>query len=250
MLFLKPRTAFSRGQNPPDTEGNTSDIFKTVFSPLLCKKCLGGFKPVIPPLCTRCGVPFESGGNTGHVCGSCIKNPPSFDMARAAGRYEGVLNLLIQRFKYKGKTGLSEPLSMLLFACLKNHWLPDTINMIAPVPLHARRMRKRGFNQAALLLNHLSAARVEDLFGGQVRIMRDLLQRTRNTMPQTGLARDQRKKNIKKAFCLKPGIDVQGKQIVIVDDVMTTGATVSECAVTLLNAGAKGVDVLTLARAG
>jgi len=160
------------------------------------------------------------------------------------------LTRVIHCFKYKGKVQLADPLAELLLTAYSSFWEIDSIDIILPVPLHIKRFRKRGFNQAYLLVRNWN------ILAGQSRcrpadlqIERDLLVRTVATEPQSALGRAKRAVNIKNAFDLKDRDKVKDKRILLIDDVYTTGATVDECARLLLNCGARHVDVLTLARA-
>ena len=157
---------------------------------------------------------------------------------------------VIHCFKYKGKVQLANPLAELLWTAFRLFWEPDGIDIILPVPLHKKRFRMRGFNQAYLLVSSWN------ILGGQhpdhpipLQIERNLLVRAAATIPQSALGRAQRAVNIKNAFGLNDPDQLIDKRILLIDDVYTTGATVNECTRLLLNRGARYVDVLTLARA-
>jgi ComF family protein len=183
-----------------------------------------------------------------HPCGECIDYPKAYEKARSFGIYDRALMKLIHALKYKGRVELSRPLGFLLFSTLIRYWAPERIDLIMPVPLHIKRFRKRGFNQAFLFIRQWPALAKDTGFRlPNKKISRDVLVKNRQTVRQTGLDRTSRKKNVKNAFSLKqPGL-IKGKRILIVDDVYTTGATVNECARILMRGGAKNVDVLTLA---
>jgi len=171
-------------------------------------------------------------------------------MARSSGVYDRVLMKTIHRLKYNGKIQLAGPLGMLLFVTFIHCWANETIDWIIPVPLHAKRMRKRGFNPSFLLVrNWAYYANAMQTKRPCISVDRNTLVRKRWTEPQTGLVRTQRMANIKNAFGINAAMDIIGKRILLVDDVFTTGATVDECAKVLLHGGAERVDVLTLARA-
>jgi ComF family protein len=179
----------------------------------------------------------------GVLCGPCGDEPFVFDQARSFGLYEGALREIIGQFKYRGLLPLAKPLGNCLTHALDRLELDGgSIDLILPVPLHRTRERQRGFNQAAML-----AARIGRLRGLRV-AGRDCV-RIRNTPPQTGLGRAERRKNVKGAFAVPKPERVRGLNVLLVDDVMTTGATADSCARALNDAGAKGVWVLTLARA-
>ena len=185
---------------------------------------------------------FKSRVGRDHRCGRCLDWPGVFNRARATGIYDGSLKIAIHAIKFKGKTSLAAPLGGLLFDTYRQYWRAGDIDIIAPVPLHRRRFRQRGFNQAYLLARQWALP-------AETVMVRDLLSRNRATAPQTGLDRRQRRINIKNAFSLtRPGQSV-GKRVLLVDDVLTTGATADACAAVLIQDGAERVDVLTLARA-
>jgi ComF family protein len=165
-----------------------------------------------------------------------------FTRARAAGIYDQTLRNAIHALKFKGRVRLAVPLGALLFDTFQHYWATGDIDVVAPVPLHRLRFRRRGFNQAYLLVRHW-------VLPGETAVIRDLLVRHRSTAPQTGLDRHQRRMNIKNAFSAGHPGQSAGKRVLLVDDVLTTGATVDACAGVLIKDGAKRVDVLTLARA-
>ncbi len=219
----------------------------------LCDICAQAFQAVRSPLCPQCGQPFASSHGPDHVCGQCQEHPFRFSAARAAGLYEGGLRTAIQQLKYQGRDALAQPLGSFLWQTLRHHWDPAQIDRVIPVPLHPRRLRQRGFNQAALLVREWP--RLAKRQGYQVPpdwIDRRTLRRERPTQPQTGLKREERVTNLRRAFQVNPrksGPGVKHLRVLLVDDVMTTGTTADACAQTLLAAGAAEVRVLTLARA-
>jgi ComF family protein len=214
-----------------------------------CRKCIVGFTPVASPMCLRCGIMFVSRKGPDHVCGTCITLPGNFRMARSAGVYETALMEAIHCLKYKGKRQLMGPLGAILFSTFIRHWKTKDIDMVIPVPLHIKRFKKRGFNQAYLLIrNWPKIAKSVNVSFSDVNICKDILVRQTSTDPQTGLNRKKRMANVKHAFSLKRSSDVKGKRILLVDDVLTTGATADACAHILMRGGAACVDVLTLAQ--
>jgi ComF family protein len=221
-----------------------------VTAPLACPSCRKRFVPVDSPLCTVCGEPFKSREGADHHCQRCLEAERHYDSARACGIYDETLRALIHWFKYKDSPQLARPLGHLLAWGFRRHYAAERIDLVIPVPLHRRRFRRRGFNQAYLLarqgLGRQASGSKERLAGP---VARSLLVRTRRTLPQTGLDRTQRAQNLRRAFALVRPQAVEGRNILIVDDVFTTGATVNECARVLKRAGAGRVDVLTLARA-
>jgi ComF family protein len=187
-----------------------------------------------------------------HLCSRCIRRPPAFVAARAAGVYEGALMQVIHLLKYGGKIQLARPLGRLLYETFRHCGAMAEVDLVVPVPLHRRRFRQRGFNQAYLLVREWPRwSRSPEGGGRSVVVARKALVRRRATAPQTGLGRRQRQANLKNAFA--PGPDavvgqVRGRHVLLVDDVFTTGATVEACARVLLDAGAQAVTVLTVAR--
>ena len=217
---------------------NLRDIFSNLMAQHLCPVCARQFGAAETPICTRCGLIFKSRQGEDHLCGDCLESEKTYGMARAAGVHDQSLMSLIHAYKYDGKVQLAGPLSKLLTAVYERHWRSDFIDLVLPVPLHPARLRKRGFNQAHLLVRSW----------GDV-VARDILQRIRRTSPQTGLGRKERLKNVKGAFAVKDPAIVEERHVLLVDDVYTTGATVQECARILKKCGAAQVDILTVGRA-
>ncbi|MCJ7774612.1 MAG: ComF family protein [Desulfobacterales bacterium] len=224
--------------------------FADLMPSFLCPACLNDFSSIQHPICIRCGKLFKTREGDDHECEDCITFPKYFTIARAAGIYDRSLMTLIHQLKYKGKIQLAKPLGKLLFTSLFNFWGSTGIDVIVPVPLHKKRFKKRGFNQAYLLIKNWEEMNEKvDPRIVFANIDKDLLIRQKHTKPQTGLSRKERIKNIRNAFMVTHPEKVKEKRVLIVDDVYTTGATTNECARILLEHGAKRVDVLTLARA-
>jgi ComF family protein len=216
----------------------------------LCARCTENIIPVRAPMCTCCGLMFKSRVGEDRFCGDCLVSPKRFGKARAAAVYDQALMSVIHRFKYKGKIQLAKPLGGLLLAAFIRYWEQGSIDLVIPVPLYAGRFRKRGFNQAFLLIRSwkkMATAFQVDLSG--IQVGKDILVRTRATASQTGLGRKARAVNIRNAFGVREVEKIEGQRILLVDDVYTTGSTAAECARVLMDGGAKRVDVLTLARA-
>lgn len=230
--------------------GMDAKLFVALMSPLICTNCSGSYMAVESPICSTCGLVFESREGEDHDCGECLNGPKKFRMARSAGVHDKVLMAAIHCLKYKEKIQLARPLGVLLFMAFCRYWNRGNINLIVPIPLHKRKLRSRGFNTSFLLVKEWAF-----IFKAQygtlpvIPVAGDILVRKRWTEPQTGLGRKERLQNIKNAFGVSNPSKVKGKKILLVDDVYTTGATVNECAKVLLKAGAVYVDVLTLARA-
>ena len=207
----------------------------------VCSACWTKLNFIAPPLCVCCGMPFTFEAEAGAICGACAASPPIIARARSALVYDDASRPLILGFKHGDRTHSAAAFGRWL-ARAGGKLLAET-DLIVPVPLHRWRLFGRRFNQAALL-GH-AVARETGL-----RCVPDLLVRQHRTPSQGGLSRSGRRRNVKGAFALRPARRslVQDARILLVDDVLTTGATVSECARVLLRAGAAHVDVLTLAR--
>jgi ComF family protein len=193
---------------------------------------------------------FKSRQGQDHLCGDCITQPKEFRIARAAVAYDQQLMTVVHRFKYAGKIQLAGPLGGLMLNAYMRYWDTEKVDLILPVPLHILKFRKRGFNQSYLLIRRwksISAPMLGERAG--IPVNTNVLIRSKATVSQTGLGRQQRLKNIKGAFKVKNPEEVIAKNLLLVDDVYTTGATANECARVLLKAGAERVDVLTVARA-
>jgi len=207
--------------------------------PLLCSDCLTNIKYINSPCCTCCGAPFQAGQD--HLCSLCMKKIFAFDLARAAVYYHEPVTKLISSLKFNGTlTGLTT-LAQLAQSAPKISDLSEP-NIILPVPLHIKRLRERKFNQA-LVIAHACFP------NNRHKIIGNFLLRHRATSPQTSLSGAERRKNLTGAFSLRNPEQVEDKTILLVDDVFTTGSTVGECAKVLRKAGAKRIEVFTLARA-
>ena len=206
----------------------------------LCDGCMAEVRYLRSPLCVRCGALFAAGNGDDHLCGTCLRRPPPFVLARAIVLYAPPVSTLLQRLKYGGDRTVLSTLSHL---AVPFDFTPfASCDLILPVPLHRKRLRQRGLNQS-LLLSH-------GFFPQNAKAIHpDILVRTRDTVPQTSLGGKERRKNLRSAFAVTRKIDICGKSVCLVDDVLTTGATAIECAVTLIREGAKEIKVLTMARA-
>lgn len=181
-----------------------------------------------------------------HHCGQCLQEPPPFRQARAWAHYHSDADSLqpvsdaIQQFKYHRDLSVGKTLALL--AASHYPFASESYDVLIPVPLHLERLRWRGFNQALLLSRVIGTTH-------QVTVNPFLLERRRSTVPQTQLTGKERRINVNGAFTVLEPNQVKDKRILLVDDVYTSGATVYECAETLMHAGAQVVDVFTLARA-
>lgn len=207
----------------------------------VCAECWKNIKRNLPPFCHCCGRRLKANNITRHICPSCIKRPLHFDRAFSVCVYEGVVKELIHKFKYESKDYLGLTLSRLMTEFIKEYNLPmDFVDVIIPVPLHKIRLREREFNQAQILSNHIASE-------FNKRVLDSCLLRHRYTKTQTELEENQRLLNVKDSFSVAKKGDIKDKNVLLVDDVLTTGATSSEAAFALKNAGANVVFVLTLA---
>jgi ComF family protein len=203
----------------------------------VCPECEGQIEWVESPLCTCCGRVFASRDGADRVCGECQAHPPPFTRARAAAIYEGPVAQAITNFKF-GR--------LMAYLPVMQHWLQRPLcrelvegsDLLAPVPLHPKRLKHRGFNQALFLAQAFPAAP----------LAREAVIRTRHTVPQVGLNPKERQDNVKGAFAVPNPQLVKGKNLLLIDDLFTTGSTVRECARVLRQAGARQVEVLTVAR--
>jgi competence protein ComFC len=197
---------------------------------------------IVPPWCPCCGLPFQQRlVDDYHLCGPCAIHLPSFSGARAFGYYMSELRQMIHSLKFRGRRDLSSLFAPLLASVFHEAWTREEVDLIVPVPLHPKRQRERTFNQAAVLARDL--ARLLAL-----PYREHALSRVRYTPPQVGLSDAERLLNIRQAFVGRQELNA-GKRILLIDDVMTTGATVAGASQALLQAGARRVSVLTLARA-
>jgi ComF family protein len=201
----------------------------------LCAECLSRVPLVEHPLCSCCGGAVAADG----LCARCRTSPLQVERIRSVVYFEGAVREAIHQFKYNGRTALVEPLVDLMVAYWMKH--PMSVDVVVPVPLHAARLRERGYNQAALLAREL-ARRIGLPLNERV------LMRQRATSPQVGLDATQRRENVRAAFSCS-GNDLAGRRVLLIDDVCTTGATLEACAVALHEGGADSVQALTLARA-
>lgn len=232
----------------------------------LCGACWDGITRIAPPYCERCGLPFLTFANTwrpgegtepaplaglrttfavrgagsvpSELCARCVSDAPAYDYARAAGVYTGPLREALHAFKFDGQRALAGPLATLVAEQCAGR-LPADVDALVPVPLGPDRERRRGYNQATLLAERLGPA-----LGAPVRA--GWLVRTRPTSAQSDLTAAERRANVRHAFRAAPAVG--GHHVLVIDDILTTGATATECARALKAAGARTVGVLAVAR--
>jgi ComF family protein len=208
----------------------------------LCAACLESCALIRSPLCRVCGIPFLTAGGDDHLCGNCIAKPPCFTAARGAALFDGPIRELIHRFKYNGRVQLCRPLALLTARRLRPFTEEFSPDLLIPVPLHIKRLRQRGFNQAVLLGEILAREWRLPLSSGNLR-------RIRWTEPQINLSAAERIANVRGAFSVNAPSLIKERRIILVDDVYTTGSTAAECARVLFKADAASVSVITVARA-
>lgn len=208
---------------------------------LVCTECIEAITLNIPPFCQKCGRHILGKYATKNICKDCAHTNFYFDRAWASCRYDDSVREMIHNFKYKNKIGLKKQLSELLIKFVKNYYLPvNHCDYVIPIPLSPSKFREREFNQAQILADELASH-----FG--LKMMDSNLKRIRNTQSQTELEKKLRWQNIQGAFSLKESNLIREKVILVIDDVLTSGATISEAAKTLKEAGAAVVFALTIA---
>jgi competence protein ComFC len=208
----------------------------------LCNDCDAKAVRIVAPFCQKCSEPFEGSITGAFTCTNCAHRTIYFDAAVAAYRGRGIVRQIIHEFKYARQIHLRHVVARWLYAALNDERLRALrFDVIVPVPLHPTRQRERGFNQASLIAELLSA---------QTSIpAKPLLGRTRYTTTQTALDRSERMENLHNAFRLRKNAHVRPLRVLLVDDVLTTGSTLNECARVLKRAGAFSVHAATAARA-
>ena len=212
-------------------------------SDLVCKKCLIKINFNLPPFCKKCGRQIDKKIiiDNKNICFKCRQINFNFDRAWSSCVYEGVIKDLIHQFKYKSKKSLEKLFSSLLLEFINNYHLDkNEIDIIVPVPLHKKKMREREFNQSEILAKYVSSALNKKMSTNN-------LIRLKDTPSQTQLDDHMRWKNVQGTFSLKNPLIFKNKSVLIIDDVLTTGATASEIALMLKKADANTVFLLTLA---
>ena len=207
----------------------------------LCLNCTNKLSRIRAPFCATCSQPFTGAITDSFSCANCANRLLHFEAAVSAYRSRGVTREVVHRFKYGRQIHLRRLLGDWLAETLKDSRLATRrFDLVVPVPLHPARQRERGFNQAELLAVQLR--RVSGL------TVRNVLQRTRYTATQTQFDRSERMENLRGAFRLRRGSNVRDLRMLLVDDVLTTGSTLSECASVLRQSGALSVHAVTVAR--
>ena len=207
----------------------------------LCAACWSRVSFIAPPYCERLGIPFTYDPGPGILSMEAIADPPAYGRARAAVRYDDIARDLVHRLKYGDRLDLATAMGQ--WMARAGRALLDDADALVPVPLHWRRLWGRRFNQAAVLARAVASE-------SRVPVLIAALRRRRATPQQVGLSRSARAVNVQGAFAVTQvgKSAIYGKRLVLVDDVLTSGATVDACARALLRAGARNVDVLVFAR--
>jgi ComF family protein len=221
----------------------TCSLILEEHSPLpFCPNCKAGIRFIRSPLCPRCGIPFPSVEGEDHLCGECLVTQRPYAVARAVGLYEETLMKAIHLFKYRGRIGIGKVLGKIMADFAGGLWDMNVFDLIIPVPLHRKRLRERGFNQAVVLAREIAK---------RFKLPLDFLtlRRAVFTEPQVGMGKEDRSVNVRGAFIIRKPERTAGKRILLVDDVYTTGSTLMECTRTLLKAETDSVAVFTLAKA-
>ncbi len=204
----------------------------------LCRRCCEGFRLIGPPLCQKCGTPLHGPADLIFTCVPCRHRRLHFFAARAAGVFDSTLREAIHALKFRARRTLAAPLGALMADCAAADARLQSAQIVVPVPLHRSRLRERGFNQSELL-----AREVAERMGFP--LTADLLIRGQVTQAQSGLSLEDRRRNVRGAFVASGQIN--GSTVLLVDDVISTGSTASECARALRKVGAAHVVVLTAA---
>ncbi|MEX0583217.1 MAG: ComF family protein [Sneathiella sp.] len=214
---------------PIDTPGN------------LCGRCWPEMTYISAPFCDICGYPFEYYAGDGMICAACLKRPPAYSKARAVLKYDEASRDMILGYKHSDQTNRAPTFAQWMYRAGMS--LIEDCDVICPVPLHRQRLIRRRYNQSAMLAGELSK------LSGKPAIL-DLITRKRQTRTQGGLSARARFRNVRGAFDVNParGMLLEGARVLLIDDVLTTGATVEACSKCLLGAGALNVDILTFSR--
>lgn len=219
-----------------------SDLLELPEERVICHSCLQEMKPHRTSFCLSCGQ-FFAGSGVPHFCQRCVEQRPAYSVHRSCGLYRGTLKDIIILYKYRGFSVLSKVLAEFAQKSLgKEESLWWKTDAIIPVPLHPEKERERGFNQAQLIAKELARGR-------HIKLIEDQLVKVRRTLPQTSLDAEERQKNLKGAFEVKDARGIEGKIVLLVDDVYTTGSTLQECCMALRKAGVLEVRALTIAQA-
>lgn len=204
---------------------------------IVCESCFQSIRVVTPPFCQHCGRPFKTGRSS---CAHCRDHPTSVKRTRALGLYQGALSCIIHLLKYEQKPSLARRLGLMMSTLvLRDPWF-SSADLVIPVPLHPVRERERGYNQSRLLARAVSESTGLPLAS-------HILMRRRNTRSQTDLPPEERLDNVADAFAVRRPQTIEGKRILLVDDVTTTGSTLHFCGTALLAVRVQEVYAITCA---
>ncbi|MFB0564665.1 MAG: ComF family protein [Candidatus Aminicenantaceae bacterium] len=219
-----------------------SSLLEFPHENVICRACWGKIRAPRQSFCLCCGRFFE-GVAEPHFCRSCLQGRPPFSLHRSCGRYKGTLKDIILLFKYRHFKLLGKELARFTYEIsnrYKDLWW--NVEALIPVPLHRKREKQRGFNQALIIAKELAK-------NMEIPIVERALVKVRNVPPQTLIKPGDREKNVSGAFCVVKKEQVRGKSVLLVDDVYTTGATIRECSRALREAGVREVRALSVAQA-
>lgn len=207
----------------------------------LCENCLDSIEEISGPICIQCGLPIPglSPLTPAGTCGRCLADPPKYKRARYGVYYQGTVRDALLRFKFAGALHTASALSLILTEAFRRHFESGDFDLIVPVPIHRTRLIHRGFNQVVELGKRLSR-------DTGIALDRASFQKVKDTVPQVGLTRAARVKNLRGSFGVRRPDRIRGRNILLVDDVTTTGSTIAEASKTIMRAGASRVDVLVL----
>lgn len=223
---------------PPHHCVACGENFDSLYPLAFCPRCLDRIPFVAKPVCSRCDRRLR--GGKGNLCPECQREPRYYEQAMAVAVYDGYLRELLLTAKYNFRPDLARGLGTILAVWAENETRVERSEVIVPVPLHPEKLAVRGYNQAELMAEPLAAFLRRPLRS-------DVLQRVKPTVSQSKLGRRERKENVEGAFLVADCPAVAGKEVLLVDDIRTTGYTLSAAARALLLAGAKKVKALTLA---
>ncbi|MDB6056973.1 MAG: comF [Verrucomicrobiales bacterium] len=207
----------------------------------ICGVCRRKVHVIDGGYCSKCGIPYDGAITNEFECGECKDADLKFDAARAAVRVNAFMLDVVHRYKYARALWLEKFLGDLLVQAALPELAKESWDFIVPVPLHSVKQREREFNQAERIAMYLGRA-------VNIPVNTSILKRVEPTESQTRLSREERAENVRKAFALRDAVDLKGKNMVLIDDILTTGATTSACAGILKKAGASKVQVWTVAR--
>ncbi|MCI4590144.1 ComF family protein [Sphingobium sp. BYY-5] len=231
---VRPVVDYALPPRCPGCGGHVAEDFA------FCLPCWSGMEFLGEPCCARCGVPFPHEMGAGAECGACLAAPPPWDSARAVLAYGDVARTVALRLKYGRRIGLARLVARQMLRHVGE--AGEDAPLIVPVPLHRWRLWNRGFNQSALIADHLGK-----LTGWPVE--KRALQRVKRTMPLRGMNPAQRAKAVRGAFALRQAHGMKGRRVLLIDDVHTSGATAAACVRVLKRGGAAEVRLLCWARA-